>query len=258
MALGHLYKAAWGARATCVWLLVLALMAGRAAAQEPAVSAEPAGYRQAIDDAMEEFGAQNYQEARALFHQAHELYPNARTFRALGLVEYELRNYVECIGYLEAALSSSAKPLTAELKADTERMLTRANNLVARVQIDAKPAASRVLVDGTQVEPKAGELLLQVGDYTLSLEAPGFAPETRKLSVQGGEQQTLTVIFAHRLADTTPTKSEKRWYKSPWLWGTVGVVVVGAAAAGAGVALARDDKSADAYGGNANTVLKGP
>jgi tetratricopeptide (TPR) repeat protein len=245
-------------RATCVWLLLGALTASRVDAQDAASSVEPAGYRAAIDEGVQEFGAQNYEEARAHFHQAHELLPNARTFRALGMVAYELRSYVECIRNLEGALSSGVKPLTPELKAETERTLARANKLVARFQIDAKPSASRVLVDGLQVElPDGQPLLLQVGDYTLQLEAPGYAPEMRKLSVQGGERDTLTVVFTRKLAMEAPTKPGRRWYKNPWLWGSVGVVLVGAAA-GTGIALTRDEKTAHAYGGNADAVLKGP
>lgn len=243
--------------------LAVAQAAPRAAhAQDRAASApeEPAGYRATVDEAVREFAAHNYEESRALFSRAHALFPNARTHRGLALAEFELRNYGESIHHLEAALRSEVKPLSAELRADTEAMLSRANNFVGRVQLDAKPSVSRVLVDGVVVEVPAGEsLLLQVGDHTLEVQAPGFQPERRKLTVQGGDAKTLTIVLSPTSpagdADSKPT--ERRWYKNGWLWAGVGAVVAGAAA-GTGYALSRDDKTANAYRGSSNTVLNGP
>lgn len=208
---------------------------------------------------MREFTAHNYEESRSLFRRAHVLYPNARTHRGLGLAEFELRNYGECIRHLEAALRSQVKPLTPELRDDTERMLTRANNFVARVVLNVKPDVSRVVVDGVSLDVAADKaLMLQIGEHTVEVQAPGFIAERRKLSVQGGEQNTLNVVLSRSSAPASaPLKARRSWYKSPWLWTAVGVVVVGGAA-GAGYAAARPDEPAAASGGSAATVLSGP
>src|SRR5262245_36987 len=120
-----------------IWSLAAALSAAPLAAQDQATSEvsqpDPAGYRQIVDEAVSEFEAHHYEESRSLFRRAHVLHPNARTHRGLGLAEFELRNYGECIRHFEAALRSTVKPLTPDLRDDTERMLTRANGFVARV-----------------------------------------------------------------------------------------------------------------------------
>jgi tetratricopeptide (TPR) repeat protein len=222
---------------------------------------EPSGYREMVEEAVREFAANNYEESRALFNRAHGLYPNARTYRGLGFAEFELRHYDESVRHLEAALASAVRPLTAELKTDTVRMLARANNFVARVHVDAKPGAVRVMVDGSPVELKGAEpVLLTVGDHAVQVEAPGFVTQTRKLSVQGGEEKTLTLLLVPAPAPTSEAstaKAQRAWYKSPWLWGSVGVLAAGAAV-GTGVALSRDDTTASSYGGSANTRLTGP
>lgn len=253
-------------RTHCVWLLaslmVMHAQGGSVRAQGVAAqtfeSSDPAGYRETVAEAVREFAAHNFEESRSLFARAHALYPNARTHRGLGLAEFELRNYGESIAQLQAALCSSVKPLTPELKADTERMLARANNFVGRVYLNAKPSVTKLVVDGLPVEVTPGEpLLLQVGDHVLELHAAGFVTEKRKLSVQGGEERTLTVVFAHSPIATQSESAQGRpWYKSPWLWASVGVVVAGAAA-GTGYALTRPEK-AHAYGGSADAVLTGP
>jgi hypothetical protein len=221
---------------------------------------EPSGYREMVGEAIQEFAAGNYQESLALFHRAHQLYPNARTYRGLGFAEFELRHYDSSVRYLEAALASTVKPLTPDLRRDSERILARANNFVARVQLNAKPSKVRLSVDGGPAEETPnGLLLLAVGDHTLSISAPGFVSQTRHMRIQGGEHETLTVLLtpAPATEEKAPARTTSAWYKSPWLWGSLGVLVAGAAA-GASVALTRDDPTASSYGGSSGTVLKGP
>jgi hypothetical protein len=264
-----------------LWVLAGSLLPASLAAQSDESSeasaaspGDPAGYRQIVNEAVREFAAHNYEESRSLFRRAHVLHPNARTHRGLGLAEFELRNYGECIRHLEAALQSSIKPLTAELRDDTARMLTRANGFVARVVLNVRPDVSRVVVDGVALQLPASEaLVLRIGEHTLELQAPGFVTEKRKLNVQGGELQTLNIVLVNapaplvntpaplvytRAPVSEPPKETRRWYKSPWLWAAVGVVVVGASAAGVGYAAARGNEPTPASGGTTATVLRGP
>ncbi|HKO94285.1 MAG TPA: hypothetical protein VJU61_24195, partial [Polyangiaceae bacterium] len=99
------------------WTVPTASGIARAQANEGDQATEPAGYREVVSEALQEFEAQNFEESRSLFHRAHVLFPNARTYRGLGFTEFELRHYPAAIEYLEAALSSSVRPLTADLRA---------------------------------------------------------------------------------------------------------------------------------------------
>ena len=71
-----------------------------AAAQQGRAAAPPRGYDEAVETALAEFEAGNYAEARSQLFKAHSIFPNARTLRALGKAEYELKNYREAIDYL--------------------------------------------------------------------------------------------------------------------------------------------------------------
>jgi len=233
---------------------------------------EPEGYRAAIEEALREYEAGHFEEARSLFGRAHQLFPNARTERGLGMVEFELRNYVESIHQLESALDAVVKPLTGTLRTDTERLLARATQFVARVTVEASPAAARVLVDGEPHEALAGRpLVLPVGDHVVELQSSGYLPEKRKLRVRGGESQTLRIVLAKRGASSPSTSTtspseepggvdrlpseSRRWYRSPWLWTVVGAVVAGGVA---GAVLATQGhgggKVASPYQGNAGSV----
>jgi tetratricopeptide (TPR) repeat protein len=225
-------------------------------------SDEPAAYRDRIDEALREFAVQNYEEARSLFLQAHALLPTARTFRALGLCEYELRNYGESVKDLDSALASKVKPLAGALRADTERMVARARSFVGRVEVELRPGGATLMVDGVKVDGSE-PLWLAMGEHTLEASAASFVSEKRKLSVKGGEDKKLSIILAHDEsasadvdASTQKPSSAKRWYKSPWLWASLGVVVAGAGATTA-VLLTRDSGT-NHDGGSTKTTVPVP
>lgn len=240
-----------------VWLgLVywLALWPCLVAAQTAPV--ESPDYRASIDLAVGEYELGNFAEARAQFQRAHALYPNARSLRGLGMTEFELRNYPDSIRYLQRALAAEEKPLQGPLRTHTEKLLEDARGYVASVTLNVEPSTATLSVDGIFVElDRAEPLLLPVGDHLIELTAPGRATHRRALKVSGGE--TLDWQITMREA-TEELAAKPRWYKNPWLWTAVGVVVVGAAT-GAGFAL-RDpgSKLSPAEGGTTETALMGP
>lgn len=250
------------ARAIAIVLTLFALLAPGAHAESVGMavqSDEPAEYRERVDDALREFSVQNYEEARSLFLQAHALVPGARTLRALGLCEYELRNYAESIKYLEEALASRVKPLTGELRSETERVLARARTFVGRLDLTVDPASARRVLDGVELE-SPDPLWLSMGEHTLELSASGYVAEKHKLNVKGGEDKKLNISL--RRADekgSVETKtdgpvSERRWYKSPWLWASLGLVVVGGGVTAA-ILLTRDDGPSH-DGGSTGVILR--
>lgn len=241
----------------------LAFADARGSARERgATEAEtPSGYDETVQRALDEFELANYAEARSLLLQAHELYPNARTSRALGMVEFELKNYVSCVDYLEQALDSQTKPLTAEQRREAEQLLGRANGFVGRYTIALRPSAAALLIDGQPVRPDArGVLRLPVGDHQLEATAEGHRPLRRTLSVAGGRSEQLDVVLlpaaaddpvsAHEAPSAAPTPVYKKW----WLWTTLGVVV--AAGAVTGIVLAtREPKPKEPNGGSINQTF---
>jgi tetratricopeptide (TPR) repeat protein len=240
------------------------LFVSHALAQAPAsVSAqaaqasEPEGYRQAVDDAVREFAAGSFEEARSLFARADMLYPNARTQRGLGLAEFELRNYVECIEHFQVALKSSVKPLDESLRNETEQLLERARAFVGRFVLVTKPTASGITVDGLTSRMRADRTLtLEVGDHKLELYADHYVSEKRMLSVRGGESELLNIDFTRRSALGSAHDST-HWYGSPWLWVAVGVVVT-AAATGVIIAATSGNERPGFNGGSSQTVVIAP
>ena len=92
------------------WTLSIVFAFGRAwGAAAPATreSAESRQYTSLLEEAVSEYDARRYEEARALFRKAHDISPNARTLRGIGMASFELREYVEALRALEGALAAS-------------------------------------------------------------------------------------------------------------------------------------------------------
>ncbi|MDD9944535.1 MAG: tetratricopeptide repeat protein [Myxococcales bacterium] len=152
---------------------------------------EPEAYQQAIGEAVAEFSAGRWEEARSLFTEAHRLNPNARTLRGLGMAAFELRNYVESLQMLQAAMESQVNPLTPELRVKTEGLLERARSFVGVYDIEA-PEGTTIAVD---TQPAAydsgGKLLLNTGKRRLGIRFADGVEVARIVDVRGGEQGTL-------------------------------------------------------------------
>jgi len=203
----------------------------------------PEAYRSAAVLGYKEFERGNYVEARAKFLEAHEVYPNARSLRALGAVEYDLRHYAACVGYLELALASEENPLPQRLRDRTEELLERARHYMAIYTVEVSPEAAALTLDGKPVELRPDHtLFMDLGDHELGASLEGFRPAYRRISIASNQPGTLrlsldpippevpvvaaapAVVVAQ---PATPAVREdmplrKRW----WVWAAAGAVLV--------------------------------
>jgi tetratricopeptide (TPR) repeat protein len=259
-----------GVVAGCLWVVALASPiahaqsagAFRGAGDGPAIGEAaqgpvPPGYDEAVERGFQAFEAGNYDVAREQFGTAHALYPNARTLRALGKVAYELSLYHASIGYLEQALMSSERPLTAAQRSETEDLLVRVRSHLAPVTLAVQPPIASVLLDGQPIAlPADGRLMLAIGDHLLELSAPGYRPERHPLRVVPAADQRLSVLLSpaepHAEAAAPPSRGSK-W----WLWTSLGVAVVAGAVTGA-VLATRDAGVRDPSGGSTGMTISIP
>lgn len=231
------------------WVVLFALWAGLSLAQPAqAQSKIPAGYKEAVAQALVELEAANYPEARAEFARAHALFPNARTSRGLGMVEFELRHYTESVRWLEQALASAVKPLDDKLRAETDALLERARRYLTRVSLQLSPDSATLLIDGKPAE-LAGtqDVVLEAGEHLLEARAVGYASERRSINALGGDhldvQLTLDLLRPaheeargpvaqpHDVPASAPPSERTPAYRKWWVWTTVAVVVAGGATA---------------------------
>lgn len=196
-------------------------------------------YKAAVDLAFEEFASGNFAEARARFLEALAIMPNARVLRALGMVEYELRNYARALDYLEQALQSQERPLPGVERAETEQLSERARAYLARYTLNIKPTGAHAALDGVPIAVTAGRSIwIEVGDHVLDVDAKGYRAVRRKLHVESARDhevnlalQPLTAAAPKSappaaLAPAVHNQDARPLHTSPWFWvGTLGVAV---------------------------------
>jgi hypothetical protein len=229
------------------WLSVAVLLLASSFAQSVCAQADAHGaeYTRLIHDALQEYDAGHWEEARALFARAHVLSPSARTFRALGNADFELRHYVAAVRELEAALQEARNPLSAAQRAEAHKALERARSYVGHVRVEVEPAGAELLLDGHPVE--GDELTLDPGDYVLVARAQGRHDGEARFTVQGGETSTVTLHLPVDLGvrgapesrapaaplARTATRDEPSAERSGsvftrwWFWTAAGLVIAG-------------------------------
>lgn len=253
--------------AATLWLFGAPAL-GQAGAVPATAQASPSEreYKESIRRALAEMDARNYAEARSLFLKAHALQPSARTLRALGNVEFELRRYAQSMRYLRAALANDVRPLTAEMKLEVNQALERALGFTGRFALELAPKNATLTIDEQPAELEGdGTLLLDVGRHELVLKASGYLSTQKSLMVNGSENDTLRIaltpiglaqpsLVAHSGGDqSTPQPSgaaateDRSVFRQWWFWTALGVVATGAVT---GIVLASS-------GGGTQTSLAG-
>jgi tetratricopeptide (TPR) repeat protein len=85
----------------------------------------PAGYAEWVREGVLRHNVGDWLKARDAFLRAHRLYPNARTLRALGMVEFDLGDPTSACNHLQLALEHRVRPLSAEQRREVRRLLVR-------------------------------------------------------------------------------------------------------------------------------------
>jgi hypothetical protein len=180
-------------------LISIAAGPGFVWAQDGTQDADPR-YRATLKDALAEYDAGHFEEARALFRRAHEIYPNARTLRSIGMASFELRDYVAAVRALSAALSETRKALSPEQRAHAQGLLDRSRMFVDVYALRITPQDARTLVDGRTPEFESdGTLLLGFGAHNIEISKPGFVLRTLVVNVRGNEHKDLAVTLERKM-----------------------------------------------------------
>jgi nitrogen fixation-related uncharacterized protein len=119
----------------------------------------------------------------------------------MGMAAFEMRMYVQAIRELDAALKEPRKALDAELRAQVQQLIDKANEFVGRVKLVLDPAEAKPLIDGKEPALEAdGTVLLDVGTHVISATADHYKPTNLRLAVEGGMDQAVRVALEPLLA----------------------------------------------------------
>ena len=205
-------------------------------------------YRKIIKEGVAEYEAHHFEEARSLFRRAHEISPNARTFRGIGMASFELRDYISAIRNLVPALRDKRKPLSPEQSKDAQDLLDRSLLFVGVYTLTVAPRNARLIIDGhaPEFEPD-GTLLFSFGKHTLEASALGREIFSLTFDVRGGERKNLPVTLRKAQTARPWTDNDKappleivekplpvisNAGSAAWLWASAGTALL---SGGAGI-----------------------
>jgi hypothetical protein len=207
-------------------------------------------YRDLVRRALAAFDAKRWEDARELFDAAHQIEPNARTLRGLGMVAFEMEDFVQAYQLLHQSLIDHRRPLEGALRQKTEELLKRTRLLVGRVRMSVTPGSASVKMDGEAVDAST-ELWLTIGLHLLTVEASGYDTKKLSLDIRDGDDQEIAIdlepldLAARRTAqpdavavslrsgNAVQREEASSIFEKWWFWAAAGGVV----AAGVGTAL---------------------
>lgn len=202
-------------------------------------------YEVALDRALTAHAAGDDAQAWQAMQEAHALEPSARTLRGLGIIAQAQGRDVDAVVALQQALSSTARPLTPELRAAVDELLARVLSRLARLRLEIEPSDAAVLVDEREpVWSAERELLLRPGHHRVTVFAQA---RTTALDVEltAGAVESLRVVLAEPASSAAPEAAAppkagaatRAAMRAPWsgavrssAWSAAGALAVGGAA----------------------------
>lgn len=167
----------------------------RSAAADSAAADLDSQYAKLVADAVTAFDNQRYRESRELLSRAHQLRPNARTLRGMGLAAFEAGRYSLALLDLEAALAETRQPMSPSQRREAEKIRAEAASLTARYNLLGMPADGELRVDDEAPVWDSADskrvLLLDQGAHTVTLHSAGESVRSWSVQAQGGQTSDL-------------------------------------------------------------------
>jgi hypothetical protein len=164
--------------------------------------ASPAPSEAAVDDPLIAQGIDLRKrgldaEALALFLRANEERPSARAVAQIALAEQALGRWVDAEASLLEALGHTDDPWIVRQRAYLEGSLAAVQGHLATLFVECNVPGAEVRIGGKPGgrTPLPVPVRVQAGETTLEIRAPGHAPWTRALALEGGSRVTQAFMF---------------------------------------------------------------
>jgi hypothetical protein len=185
---------AWGS----VLALLVCLNGGVARAADDADREARERYESAVK--LYEDGA--YDAALVELNRASELRPSYKIYYNIGQVRFAMHDYAAAIDAYRQYLDKGADKIPAARRDQVQKELNTLAQRVARLTIETDAPGAEVFIDDVSVgtTPLKAPLVVNSGIRRISARHPDYLPQSRRLSIAGGVQDTIKFALADRSA----------------------------------------------------------
>jgi hypothetical protein len=134
-----------------------------------------------------------YADAMVEFQSAYDLKPHPSVLKSIGECKLQINDLPGAIAIFEKYLEDP----TAGKRDEITKKIAEIKAMMAQVEISSEPAGAGIMVDGAvtdKVTPATIELV--PGDHQITLNADGYEPLEKPLTLGKGEKSKLAVDFA--------------------------------------------------------------
>lgn len=148
----------------------------------------------------------NYDAARVEMQRAYELAPSYRILYNLGLVHRQLNDYAAALRAFTQYLAEGGKKVEPKRRTEVEKYLVDLKAHVATITIEVDKAGAEVSVDDATVgnAPLPEPVMVNAGKRRITARVPGRAPETKVITVAGGDAVTVKLELGEPAVDKPP------------------------------------------------------
>jgi tetratricopeptide (TPR) repeat protein len=157
--------------------------------------------RQHFRAGRDAFTANNFEAALAEFRSANELIPASAALSFIGQCLMKLNRQAEALRTFRQYVTDYANPANDRERTALQEVkdwIDELEDVVGKVQVNVAVSGATVLVDGQVVGPAplAAPVEVVQGPHTFRAEVEGYRPAEETLTVEAGQQVTVTLVPA--------------------------------------------------------------
>lgn len=156
------------------------------------VRAQSADIDQLWQEAIREYAAERWPEARALAERVYSRRPSGAALGMMGSASYNLREYLLAVGYFRRALAESSQPLSGAHRARAQADLDRALVYLCVITLRVSPASAVVRIVGDSTARHSGDRVeVEAGSYRVVATAPEHQIAEVAVTLRAGETREV-------------------------------------------------------------------
>jgi hypothetical protein len=160
--------------------------------------------RERYESAVKLYEEGAYDAALVELNRASELRPSFKIYYNIGQVRFAMHDYAAAIDAYRHYLDQGGDKIPPTRREQVEKELTALNQRVAKLTIETDVSGAEVFIDDVSAgfTPLHAPVIVNSGIRRISARHPDYLPQSRKLSIAGGVQDTIKFALTNRNAAT--------------------------------------------------------